>query len=69
MVLDASPKEWSLDIFEKQGTLAGVLKLTTQLVPVEPDPPLYKSINYNCYLEIKMVSAEFLKDEGDAIGK
>jgi hypothetical protein len=43
--------------------------LSTELIHPDPDPPLIETINYNCQVEIKMVSAEFLKDEADALGK
>lgn len=62
-------QSWNIDMFEKNGEHAGSVKLTTQLLAVKPDPPIYSEINYNCQLEIKMKGAEFLKDDGDALGK
>lgn len=62
-------REWDLKIYEKAGAYAGHLKITSELIPAPADPPLIENINYNCQLEIKMMAAEFLKDEGDAIGK
>lgn len=45
------------------------MKLTTQLVNSKPELPLVENINENCQLEIKMKTAEFLKDEADTFGK
>lgn len=69
LVQDEKVREWELKIYEKAGAYAGRLKITSELIPAVPDPPLIDNINYNCQLEIKMVAAEFLKDDGDAIGK
>lgn len=69
LVQDESVKEWDLPLYERHGEEAGTIKLSTQLVPAKPDPPLFKNINYNCQLQIKMMAAEFLKDEADAMGK
>jgi len=60
--------EFDLELFEPKGAKAGNLKLSTQLVFVQPDPPLNPRCNYNCQLEIKMKEATFLKDS-DLIGK
>jgi hypothetical protein len=69
MVQDEKVREWDLKIYEKAGAYAGHLKITSELIPAKPDPPLIDNINYNCQLEIKMVAAEFIKDDGDSIGK
>ena len=69
LVQDESVKEWSLDLYDAKGNIAGNMKLSTQLINVQPDPPLIENINENCQLEIRLKSAEFLKDEADALGK
>lgn len=69
LVKDETVHEWSLEIFDMKGDQCGSLNISTQLITVKADPPLFKNINYNCQLEIKLLQAEFLKDEGDALGK
>ena len=69
LVQDENVKEWELPLYESNGKQNGFMKLSTQHCPAKPDPPLFKNINYNCQLEIKMVQAEFLKDDADAMGK
>lgn len=69
LVQDENVKEWNLELYESHGELNGNIKVSTQLVCAKPDPPIFKNINYNCQLELKMVSADFLKDDGDAMGK
>ena len=66
---DETVKEWELPLYEAHGEQNGFIKLSTQHVPAKPDPPIFRNINYNCQLEIKMVQAEFLKDDADAMGK
>jgi Ca2+-dependent lipid-binding protein len=69
IVQDDSLKEWNLDLFDQSGEHMGNVKLSIQLVYSKPDPPIFAKINYNCQVEIKMLKAEFLKDEADALGK
>jgi hypothetical protein len=65
---DDKVHEFEMEIFDPKGALAGMIKLSTQLILVLPDPPLNPRLNYNCLLEIKMTEATFLKDS-DLIGK
>ena len=60
--------ELDLELFEPKGAKAGNVKLSTQLILVQPDPPVNPRLNYNCQLEIKIREATFLKDS-DAFGK
>ena len=69
VVQDEELHQWDLKIYESTGAHCGDLKLSTELIHANPVPPLIENINYNCQVEIKMISAEFLKDDGDAIGK
>ena len=65
---DDKVNEFDLELFEKNGQKAGNVRLSTQLVFVQPDPPLNPDINYNCKLQIDLVEASFLKDT-DTFGK
>lgn len=66
---DDRVKEFDLELFEPKGESAGHVKLSTQLVFAQPEPPLFATINYNCQLEVKMLEAHFVKDSGDDFGK
>ena len=69
LVEDDKVHDFDLELFEPKGEKAGHVKLSTQLVFAQPEPPLFATINYNCQLEVKMLEAHFFKDSGDDFGK
>lgn len=64
----------SLDLFDKSNLKSGNLVFKTKYTWVEPDQPVAKRnqeirpLNKKCTLELKIISASFLKD-ADLIGK
>ena len=65
---DENVNEFDLELFDNKGQKVGNVKLSTQLITVQPDPPINPTLNYNCKFQIDIKEANFLKDE-DAFGK